>query len=132
VADIPGLIVGASQGKGLGFQFLRHVENCQSLVFVLSLDEQVLFDENMTDAAKVKLLKEQLKELKNEMSTFSEDLLSKPTLVVINKKDLYSESLIKLIEKQIPEAILISGATTEGIDQLKKAVLKLSNTSESE
>jgi GTP-binding protein len=119
IADIPGLIEGASQGKGLGFEFLRHVEHCRALIFLLSLDETIVYDENLTVQDKVNQLWQQLVDLQGELKTYSQELLDKPQLVVINKVDLLDEelrsSITEFFKAKKQEIIFISAATKVGL-----------------
>lgn len=128
VADIPGLIEGASDGKGLGLDFLRHIENCQSLMFILYLDETVIFDENVTDEQKAAMLWQQYEQLKKELGDYNTKLLEKPSILTINKIDLYSAKQIDIfrsyfIDKDM-NVILFSMVTNEGLDEVKKAISK--------
>jgi GTP-binding protein len=109
VADIPGLIEGASEGKGLGLQFLRHIERSRVLLFLL--------DGQSTDLAP----KEAYKVLKAELKNFSPELLEKPRLIAITKWDSMSEdervAYAKMtIDKQKP--IVISAVSGQNIDLL--------------
>ncbi len=134
LADIPGLIEGASEGKGLGHSFLRHVENCSTMLFVLALTETEVFDENLTDKQKAEILFEQLTNLKKELKNHSVKATSTPIgagkklfedkefLVSINKSDLYSKELIaevkKLFKRKKIEVIFFSGVTKVGLENL--------------
>ena len=122
LADIPGLIEGAGKGRGLGHEFLRHVERCGLLLYVLSIDDAVLFDENATTAAKAKSLKMAFEVLQKELGDYHPDLLKKPIVIGINKIDLYDEKLRKVIVKLFPTALLFSAATHEGLDALKRVL----------
>jgi GTP-binding protein len=109
VADIPGLIEGASEGKGLGLQFLRHIERSRVLLFLL--------DGQSTDLAP----REAYKVLKTELKSFSQGLLEKPRLIAITKEDSMSEAeratYAKMtIDKQKP--IIISAVSGQNIDTL--------------
>lgn len=124
IADIPGLIEGASQGKGLGLDFLRHIENCQSLMFVLYLDEAVVFDTSLSEKDRAELLWQQYQQLKNELGNYDQELLRKRSLLTVNKVDLYTSSQIDafrsyFIDKDI-NLIFFSAVTGEGIGELKK------------
>jgi len=134
LADIPGLIEGASEGKGLGHSFLRHVENCLIMLFVLALAETEVFDENLTDKQKAELLYKQLTNLKKELKNHSIKATATPIgagkklfedkkfLVSINKSDLYSKDLIaeikKLFKRKKIEVIFFSGVTKVGLEDL--------------
>ena len=109
LADIPGLIEGASDGKGLGHEFLRHVE--RSRVLVLLLDPSAL---QPVPAA------EQLKILIRELTRYSADLAQRPRLIVVNKIDL-PESREALSAIDAP-ALAISAVTGEGIPALMHAI----------
>lgn len=120
LADIPGLIEGAGKGKGLGHEFLRHVERCTALLFVLAIEDAVLYDEEASVKDKVKSLKDAMNILEKELEDYHPDLPKKPTLLGINKIDLYDEKLRKEITKIFPKALLFSAATHEGLDELKE------------
>lgn len=128
LADIPGLIAGASKGKGLGFQFLRHVENCSKLLYVLALDETSLFDTTLTDQEKAKQLLQQYRDLVAELKARQPKLVEKPFLVAVNKIDIYSEELKTAIAKTLTAAdlpwLFISAATLEGIPELRLKLIK--------
>ncbi|MBQ6449821.1 50S ribosome-binding GTPase [bacterium] len=123
IADIPGLIEGASEGKGLGFDFLRHLDNCRELIFVLSLSGEQVFAK-ASDQHKAHWLREQLEVLLGELSDYSEHLAKKNCLFVINKIDLYSSTLIAAIKDEFAAEesglVLVSAATGDGLAELKK------------
>lgn len=104
LADIPGLIEGASQGKGLGHEFLRHVERCRVLVHVID--------------ATSKTIKKDYDQVRNELDQHSPALLTKPEIIVLNKIDL----LVK--KPKFKKALLISAATHQGLELLKQALAK--------
>jgi GTP-binding protein len=98
VADIPGLISGASQGRGLGNRFLRHVARARLLALVLDASE----DPEGADAA-----------------LRAAGLSRKPTLTVLNKVDLLDEELREYLREAFPEAIQVSAKTGEGVEELR-------------
>lgn len=127
IADIPGLIEGASQGKGLGLDFLRHIENCQSLMFVLYLDEMVVFDAALSEAKKAELLWQQYEQLRTELENYSVKMLQKRAIVTVNKIDLYTNSQMDafrsyFIDKDI-NLIFFSTVTGAGLEEVKKALV---------
>lgn len=128
IADIPGLIEGASEGKGLGFSFLRHVENTRILAFILSLDEAVIFDHDLSSKQKSEKILEQYLALKKELTDYSSQLSEKQFLVVINKSDLYDAQLQSEIEKAFDQlslkTIFLSALTHQGLDELKKEIFR--------
>lgn len=129
VADIPGLIEGASEGKGLGHDFLRHIENCKVLMFVLALEEEEVFNEALTDEKKAELFLEQFRKLSVELKAHDDILKDKQYLVTVNKCDLYSEELIlQVAEKFAEEGTVLhffSGATQIGLGEIKEELIKL-------
>jgi GTP-binding protein len=128
VADIPGLIEGASQGRGLGDKFLRHIQNCQALLYVLFLEEGDVFNEELSLEDKAELVWEQYQQLREELEDHHPELLDKDYLVSLNKIDLYSDDLMQVIEdffaRQDEEIIFFSGITGDGLLQLKQALFK--------
>lgn len=128
IADIPGLVEGASEGKGLGFSFLRHVEACSVLLYVLSLDESVIFDTNRTNEDKADVLWKELETLKKELNQYGDEILKKPYLVGVNKADLYDEELQKNIsdyfENRGEKVIIFSGFTGDNLDHLSASLEK--------
>ncbi|MDP4031073.1 MAG: GTPase ObgE [Candidatus Beckwithbacteria bacterium] len=101
LADIPGLIEGASQGKGLGIEFLRHVERCQVLVHLLD--------------ATSKTLKADYEQVRQELGQYSQDLLKKPEIIVLNKLDLVAK-----VPPFKPKAVPISAVAHKNLDALKR------------
>lgn len=111
IADIPGLIKDAHKGRGLGFEFLRHIQRTRILVF--------LIDVSATDAIS------QLDELKKELELYDPELLKKPQIVVWNKIDLLEkENKLKLNGKNRAD-YRVSALTGEGIDKLASVLAKI-------
>jgi GTP-binding protein len=117
LADIPGLIEGASAGKGLGHQFLRHVERCPMLV-------------HLVDGAEgdVDELAGRIGVLNTELKRFSEMLSEKPQLIVLNKSDARPElpELGAALSAALgQEVVVISGVSGQGIPELENRLLQL-------
>ena len=121
--DIPGLVEGASEGKGLGFKFLRHVQNSKVLTFVLSLDEVDIYDQKSNEE-KALALWQQYQQLQVELKNYKEDLTLKDFLIVINKVDLYTPELKKALEQVFAQhdlkILFTSAATSENLIELKQ------------
>jgi Obg family GTPase CgtA len=119
LADIPGLIEGASTGKGLGYEFLRHVHACKVLQYVLTLEENVIYDVELLDEQKAELLWQQYQVLVNELEQYDQTLLDKPSIVSLSKADIYSPELIEAIVKCFRdhdlEILPFSGITRNGV-----------------
>lgn len=117
VADLPGLIEGASEGKGLGDRFLRHVERCRVLVVVLDL------------AASMGVAPEdQERVLLGDLEAYSPALAERPRLVAANKSDLEPEKLLEL-QRVRPDILGISAKTGDGVDSLLREIAGLVETS---
>lgn len=102
IADIPGILEGAHTGKGLGLEFLRHIERNKILLFVVDASGEPEHD---------------LAVLRNELYSYNPELLHKPQLVILNKIDLAATL------PNIPDSLPISALTGEGIDTLKAFLL---------
>lgn len=116
IADIPGLIEGAHTGTGLGFQFLRHIERCTSIIHILDVAE-----ENVVSNYKT---------IRNELKSYNVDLKNKPEIVVLNKSDLLENEDINKVKKSLMKitknkVYIISTITNEGIDELKQVILRM-------
>jgi GTP-binding protein len=111
IADIPGLIKDAHKGRGLGFEFLRHIQRTRVLVF--------LIDVSAVDA------KAQLNELKHELELYDPKLLEKPQIVVLNKIDLLEKQNKLKLNGKNQECYRVSALTGEGIDKLASALAKI-------
>jgi GTP-binding protein len=96
MADIPGLIEGAAQGKGLGIQFLKHIQRTRLVIYVVDVNEE--------DIAAA------LTTLKKELANFDAALLTRPALTVITKIDTVSESDLKKLSKSLPNDYLFISA----------------------
>ena len=111
MADIPGIIEGASKGKGLGLRFLRHIERNSLLLFMVPADTEDVVHAYNT--------------LLNELTEYNPELLDTPRLFVISKADLISPEEKKEILSKLPaslQPLFISAITTEGIEKLKDAI----------
>jgi GTP-binding protein len=123
VADIPGIIEGAHEGKGLGLQFLRHIERTRILAFLIPIDAmdwQAEYDQ-----------------LRHEVSSYSPELANRPHCVVFTKMDLFGEEYLPPIETQGAFAMFaVSAAGRTGLDELLAAwwteLLRLKQTIASE
>jgi len=119
VADIPGIIEGASQGKGLGHDFLRHIERNRVLLFMLDLGDP---DPMQT-----------LNILENELAQHSPALIDRPRVYALNKADIpENRERFDDLKKKLPGAFLISGATGEGLTELLEALWALVDKSRKE
>lgn len=129
IADIPGLIEGASEGKGLGYTFLRHVEHSRVLMYVVYLAEEVVFDQSIDVVTKAEQVWQQYQLVLGEVENYDVSLLDKHKLVVINKIDLYPEELLtaitQLFIKHTVELVPVSAASQTGLEELKKQLIQL-------
>ena len=117
MADIPGIIKGASEGKGLGYRFLRHIERNTCLLFLISVDSDQIMTEYET--------------LLFELEKYNADLLDKDRLLVITKSDMIDDELKKEISSMINmEHIFISSVTNDGLDNLKDKIWQLLNNND--
>ncbi len=113
MADIPGIIEGASEGKGLGIRFLRHIERNSTLLFVVPGDSLEVRKE-------YEILVEELKK-------FNPEMLDKNRILAISKSDLLDEELIAEIEKDLPKNIpyvFFSSVAQKNINILKDLIWK--------
>lgn len=107
MADIPGIIEGAHQGKGLGLRFLRHIERNPVLLFMIPSDSPGIKDEYNT--------------LLNELMQYNPELMDKRRILAITKCDLIDNELTKEMEKDMPNIphLFISSVTNKGLEKLK-------------
>ncbi|MDH5383013.1 MAG: GTPase ObgE [Cyclobacteriaceae bacterium] len=116
MADIPGIIEGASEGKGLGLRFLRHIERNSALLFMIPADAKNLNDEYQL--------------LLNELKKYNPELLDKKRILSITKSDLLDEELMEEMKKDLPndiECVFISSITNTGIEELKDLIWRILN-----
>jgi GTP-binding protein len=108
MADIPGIIEGASEGKGIGTRFLRHIERNSILLFMIPADSNdIIKDYNI---------------LLNELNVHNPELLDKEKLLAITKSDMLDEELKEEMKAELPEgieALFISSVAQQGLDELK-------------
>jgi GTP-binding protein len=108
MADIPGIIEGAHEGKGIGLRFLRHIERNSVLLFMVSAEE-----ENINESYKI-LLK--------ELKEYNPELLTKDRVLAITKCDIADDETLKSIRRHMPKSVphvMISSVTGEGLAELK-------------
>lgn len=119
VADIPGLIEGASEGRGLGHDFLKHIERTRLLLHLIDI----------TGVSQNGLL-DDFDKVENELDAYSPSLTQKRRVVLINKMDLYTsehrdvQDMIKALKERGYEAIPVSAITGQGLEEVKKMLLK--------
>lgn len=107
MADIPGIIEGASEGKGLGLRFLRHIERNSLLLFMVPADADDIHKEYQI--------------LLNELTQYNPELLDKNRVLVISKSDMLDEELMDALKQDLPDVphLFISSVTNQGIQELK-------------
>lgn len=111
MADIPGIIEGAAEGKGLGIRFLRHIERNSILLFMIPADAPSI--------------KEQYAVLLGELEKYNPELLDKQRLLAVSKVDMLDEELMKEMEADLPEGIpsvFISSVSQYNLDKLKDLI----------
>ena len=113
MADIPGIIEGAAEGKGLGIRFLRHIERNSLLLFLIPADAQDI--------------RQEFEILLNELKKYNPELLDKKRLLAITKSDLLDDELKAAVKKEVPKeipSVFISSLTNQGISELKDLIWK--------
>lgn len=115
MADIPGIIEGAHQGKGLGIRFLRHIERNSVLLFLVPADSKNIHEEYNI--------------LLNELKQYNPELLDKKRVLAISKSDYADHELMAEMETDLPEIpyVFISSVTGTGITELKDILWKVLN-----
>lgn len=113
MADIPGIIEGASEGKGLGLRFLRHIERNSLLLFMVAADSPDINKEYSV--------------LLDELKKYNPELMDKRKILAISKSDLLDEELKEAIRKELPKSVpsvFISGVAQMGLIELKDMIWK--------
>ena len=119
VADIPGIIEGAAEGKGLGYRFLRHVERNSTLLFLVPCD--------------VESIEGQYEILLDELRRYNPELLDKDRVLAISKSDMLDEELKAELEKEVAKAfkkipyVFISSVAQQGLQELKDTLWEVLN-----
>jgi GTP-binding protein len=118
MADIPGIIEGAAEGKGLGVRFLRHIERNSLLLFTIAADSPNIHAE--------------YKVLLNELHKYNPELVDKKRVLAITKSDLLDPELISATEKDLPDIphIFISSFTQLALDKMKRLIWNILNENE--
>ncbi len=116
VADIPGLLSGAHKGNGLGFQFLKHIERCKSIIHLIDVTNEDIFSEYKT--------------ICEELDKYDQSIKKKQKIIALNKCDLISENEIKKIKKDFENKLketvyTISAISGYGIEKITKQILKI-------
>jgi len=117
MADIPGIIEGASAGKGLGIRFLRHIERNSVLLFMIPADTN-------------RTLTKEYEILLHELQEYNPELMQKPRILAVTKSDLLDEELQQEMKNQLPKnipAIFISSVQQRGLVELKDLLWKAIN-----
>ena len=117
MADIPGIIEGASEGKGLGLRFLRHIERNSLFLFMVPGDTEDI--------------KHEYEVLLNELKKFNPDMLDKHRVLAVTKCDLLDEELIEMLKETLPDSlpvVFISSVTGFGLNELKDVLWRELNS----
>ncbi|MBU1117757.1 GTPase ObgE [Patescibacteria group bacterium] len=110
IADIPGLIEGASDGKGLGIKFLKHIERTRIIVHCLSCESQDLKKDYQT--------------VRQEIKNYSSVLAEKPEIIILTKSDLLDPSDLKKLQKSLKAKLSVSIIDTESLKSLNDLIVK--------
>jgi len=113
IADIPGLIEGASNGRGLGIKFLKHIERTKLLVHCLSTESQDPLHDYQT--------------VRNELSSYSSKLSEKPELIILTKSDLVSPEKLSSLQKKLNAKLAVSIIDTDSLKKLNDLIAKVLN-----
>ena len=116
IADLPGIIEGAAEGKGLGYRFLRHIERNSILLFVIPADSE-------NHKAEFEILYRELEEYNPEM-------LQKDFLIAVSKSDMLDDELKEAISKELPQNVphlFISSVAQKGLMELKDTLWQMLN-----
>jgi GTP-binding protein len=110
MADIPGIIEGAHQGKGLGLRFLRHIERNSLLLFMIPADSEDI--------------KKEYQVLLNELKLYNPELLHKERILAITKSDMLDDVMISQMKKELPKIphLFISSVAQKGLVELKDLI----------
>ena len=116
VADIPGLLSGAHKGNGLGFQFLKHIERCKSIIHLIDVTNEDIFSEYKT--------------ICEELDKYDQSIKQKKKIIALNKCDLITDTQIKKIKKNFENKLqnnvyMISAISGYGIEKITKQILKI-------
>lgn len=116
MADIPGIIEGAHEGKGLGLRFLRHIERNSALLFMIPCDSSDI--------------KKEYKILLKELKKYNPELVNKKRMLAITKSDMLDELMMQQMTKELPKDLpccFISSVAQSGINELKDLIWKVLN-----
>lgn len=117
MADIPGIIEGASEGKGLGLRFLRHIERNSLLLFMIPADADDI--------------RHEYEVLLGELRNFNSEMLDKHRVLAVTKSDLIDEELMTMLRPTLPDdlpCVFISAVTGQGLSELKDVLWKELNS----
>ena len=121
IADIPGIIEGAHEGRGLGHRFLRHIERNATLLFMIPCTSEDI--------------KKEYSILLNELDMYNPELLDKPRVLAISKCDMIDAEIIEMMKNEdyLPEGlttVFISAVSGFGVDKLKDVLWEVMNAAE--
>ena len=121
IADIPGIIEGAAEGKGLGLRFLRHIERNSILLFMVSCEQLEIAKEYHV--------------LLDELKKYNPELLDKQRILAVTKCDMMDEEMQRQLKRHLPkgvDAVFISAVSGQNIQELKDLIYKKLTGSEKE
>ena len=121
IADIPGIIEGAAEGKGLGLRFLRHIERNSILLFMVSCESLDI--------------KKEYRILLNELKKYNPELLDKRRILAVTKCDMLDEEMMKQMKRTLPrgmETVMISAVSGLNIQELKDKIVRLIESDEND